>query len=59
MSRKFDARDATSLGDEKIVINYEVNVNAFYGDLMKRMDHVEADLRYVKGRCENRIASRR
>ena len=53
-SRKSNARDDANL-DGRIVINYEVNVHAFYSDLSKRLDIIQLNLQRVKDKSESRI----
>mmetsp|Transcript_19012 Transcript_19012/g.35474 ORF Transcript_19012/g.35474 Transcript_19012/m.35474 type:complete len:101 (+) Transcript_19012:1820-2122(+) len=56
-TRRNDARDDDNLDGRtsRIVINYEVNVNAFYKILSKRLDNVQLDLQRVKQKSENRL----
>mmetsp|Transcript_27046 Transcript_27046/g.58192 ORF Transcript_27046/g.58192 Transcript_27046/m.58192 type:complete len:101 (+) Transcript_27046:73-375(+) len=56
-TRRNDARDDDNLNGRTIrtVINYEVNVNAFYKDLLKRLDSVQLDLQLVKQKSERRL----
>ena len=41
--------------DGRMVINYEVNVRAFYEDLWRRLDGIQSDLQRARRRSERRL----
>mmetsp|Transcript_27260 Transcript_27260/g.49195 ORF Transcript_27260/g.49195 Transcript_27260/m.49195 type:complete len:102 (+) Transcript_27260:88-393(+) len=53
-SGKSNARDDANL-DGRIVINYKVNVHAFYSDLTKRLENIQLNLQRVKEKSESRL----
>mmetsp|Transcript_6277 Transcript_6277/g.13622 ORF Transcript_6277/g.13622 Transcript_6277/m.13622 type:complete len:101 (+) Transcript_6277:83-385(+) len=42
--------------DGRIIINYQVNVVAFYDDLLKRLDETQLGLEYTREKCRRRLA---